>query len=79
MRRVARTLSVGLAALVLAGCWNGGNSNVRLGDVSLGQQLLDLDAAREAGVIDGAEFERLKAAMIELALACPDDGGAAGD
>lgn len=57
--------------LILGGCifaprggsgdWDG---NVRARP-TIGQELLDLDRAREAGVINNAEYERTRARILE--------------
>ena len=66
-------LVVGVASIVsLMGCWNGGNSNIRLGDVSLGQQLIDLQRARDADAITRAEFEQAKQALLSAHALCED-------
>ena len=57
-------LAVMVAAVLLAGCWNGENVHLDLGDVSLGQQLIDLKAARDAGAIDDAEYEATRQAIL---------------
>lgn len=79
MAAIARIVIPGLAVLALGGCWNGENVNVRLGDVSLGRQLMDLKAARDAGVIDDEEYARLRSAMIEISQACGNDREDAAD
>jgi len=56
--------------LVLGGCIfaptgmgdRDGNSRAR---PTIGQELLDLDRAREAGVINTAEYERTRARILE--------------
>ena len=58
--------------LLLAGCWNGQNTNVRLGDVSIGQQMIDLARALEEGAIDAEEHARLKAGLMALAAPSED-------
>ena len=65
-----RVLTMALVLLLVSGCWNGGNTNVRLGDVSLGQQLLDLKTALEGGVITPQEFEDTKASLLALNTLC---------
>jgi hypothetical protein len=59
-----------VAALGLAGCWNGENVNLRMGDVSLGQQLIDLQRAREAGAIDDEEYQRVRTALVAISALC---------
>lgn len=60
----------------LAGCFNGGNSNISLGDVSLGQQLIDLQRALEAEALTEDEYEDAKAALMASMDLCEKvDGG----
>ena len=61
-----------LASLGLAGCWNGENVNLRMGDVSLGQQLIDLQRAHESGALDDEEYQRVRTALIALGSLCED-------
>jgi hypothetical protein len=68
---VMRTPGLVLVCALLAGCWNGNgvdHVNVDLGAVSLGQQLLDLQRARDAGAIDDAEFAAIKRAVLDAVL-----------
>ncbi|MEX1025039.1 MAG: hypothetical protein WD226_08170 [Planctomycetota bacterium] len=53
--------------LALAGCFNSNHESIDLGSVSVGQQLIDLQRALEAGAIDVEEYARLKDAIVELA------------
>lgn len=61
-----------LSLLLLGGCWNGnGNgdhSALDFGDVSLGQQFIDLKAARDAGAISADEYAALKQALIDTVV-----------
>lgn len=66
MRKLILLAVLGL----LAGCWNGGNANVRLGDVSLGQQFIDLKRALDAGALTQAEYDQTKAQLLSLAALC---------
>ncbi len=59
-------LSVGL----LGGCFNGDNDTIRLGDVSIGQQMIDLQRAVEQGALTQEEFERVKAVLISFDADC---------
>lgn len=54
-----------LAALMLAGC--GGTTEVvqPVVNVSVGQQLIDLKKARDAGALTDAEFQRQKEQLID--------------
>jgi hypothetical protein len=55
---------IGVVALLCAGCWNGGNSHTSFGDVSIGQQLLDLKTALAQQAITQSEYDRLKQTLI---------------
>jgi hypothetical protein len=54
-----------VAALGLAGCWGGGadvrNSNR---STTVGQELIDLQRARDQGVIDEREYERQRKRIL---------------
>ena len=58
------------AALFMAGCWNGGNTAVSWGDVSVGQQLIDLQLALEAEALTESEYEDAKKALLSIATLC---------
>ncbi|HSG88416.1 MAG TPA: hypothetical protein VLA56_04340 [Pseudomonadales bacterium] len=73
MSTASRSLAAGVLLLLLTGCWNGENVHVRLGDVSLGQQLMDLQRAHDTGAIDDDEYARLRAGVMSLAELCADD------
>ena len=55
-----------LACLMGMGCWNGENVHVRLGDVSIGRQLIDLKAALEQGAMTKAEYDRVRPLLLSL-------------
>lgn len=66
-----------LLLMALAGCWNDNRpTSIRLGDVSLGRQLIDLQEARDKGAISAAEYETLRAKVMEMGVGCGaiDDG-----
>ncbi|MEE4360951.1 MAG: SHOCT domain-containing protein [Pseudomonadales bacterium] len=69
-----RFLAITGVVLALGGCWNGENMNIRMGDVSLGQQLIDLKRALDEGAIDKAEYERLKVQLMATADLCGEGG-----
>lgn len=77
-RASARTLLLASVLVLAAGCWNGDVTNVRLGDVSLGTQLIDLKRALEEDAISpeeyGAAREKLIAAYAICEAAEDDDG-----
>jgi hypothetical protein len=65
---VSRTRNVALVAvlaLAVAGCWGGGadvrNSNR---STTVGQELIDLQRARDQGVIDEREYERQRKRIL---------------
>jgi hypothetical protein len=77
-RKVTGTVGLGAVAVVMTllagGCWNGGNHSYHLGDVSLGQQLIDLKAALDQGAVDPEEYARMKEAITALSTGCGNDG-----
>jgi hypothetical protein len=71
---VAKMLWILAVALLLGGCWNGGNQNIRLGDVSLGQQLIDLKTALDQGAVTESEYQQLRTSLISLHAGCGEEG-----
>ena len=69
MQKLAYLGAIGAFAL-LAGCWNGDNVALRLGDVSLGRQLIDLKSALDEGAMSEEEYTRVRAALMATADAC---------
>lgn len=65
-----RFLLVIVLSLSVSGCWNGGNTHVSLGDVSLGSQLVDLKSALDSGAISQEEFEETKQTLLTLNALC---------
>jgi hypothetical protein len=65
-----RSLYLLAVVALLAGCWNGGNAHVRLGDVSLGQQFIDLKRALDAGALTTSEYDETKTRLLSLAALC---------
>lgn len=59
-----------LACLASVGCWNGENVHVRLGDVSLGRQLIDLKAAYDQGAMTKTEYETVRVLLLSLGRLC---------
>lgn len=56
-----------LLALSLSACsGNDNETTIDLGSVSIGQQLIDIKRARDAGAITGREYRRLKEGMLSL-------------
>jgi len=65
-----RMMVLALALLLTAGCWNGGNKAISLGDVSVGQQLIDLKRALDEGAMTEDEYVKTKATLLELNNVC---------
>ena len=65
-----RRKSIGILAgvLLLGGCWNG--DDVKMGDVSIGRQMIDLKQALDQQAITAAEYQRLKTEIMNLTGAC---------
>lgn len=62
----------GIAALLaLSGCWNGDSGvRIHLGDVSIGQQMIDLKRALDEGAVSAEEYESLKQELMNLGAMC---------
>ena len=75
--RPARSLlaaaTLAAALLSMSGCWNGDVSNIRLADISLGQQLIDLKRALEEEAINAEEYEATREKLISLYAICASD------
>jgi hypothetical protein len=62
---VIRTVTTALLMLVLSGCVAAiGNREPARSSATLGQQLMDLQKAKEAGVITEAEFSTQRAKFL---------------
>jgi hypothetical protein len=70
---VGKKLWIVAALLLLGGCWNGGNQSIRLGDVSLGQQLIDLKTALDQGAVTEDEYQQLRTSLISLHAGCGEE------
>ena len=72
-----------VVAPFLTGCFNGDSHgfNISLGDVSLGQQLIDLKRARDENAITEAEYQRIKSQLLDMldAMGGDDDDDADAD
>lgn len=68
MKRLFIPLSAGfLTMTLLTGCLNlelGGGTTTRAQSPTLGQQLIDLQKAKEAGAITDAEYQAQKAKLL---------------
>jgi len=74
-----RTLICALTLVMLSACWNGENISVSLGDVSLGQQLMDLKTALDAGAMTEPEYVEVKARLMSLTDLCKKSSDESGD
>jgi len=68
-----RTVMLTLVVVISTGCWNGENQSIRLGDVSLGQQLIDLKAALDADALTQDEYDTAHALLLSGADLCASD------
>ena len=59
-----------IACFLIVGCWNGENVHVRLGDVSIGRQLIDLKAAHEQGAMTKTEYDRVRMLLLSFGQVC---------
>ena len=68
MKKLILSTLAGLFALTLiTGCEThlGGGSTTRIEQPTLGQQLIDLQRAKEAGAITDSEYQAQKAKLLE--------------
>jgi hypothetical protein len=65
-----RTIMIAVGLMLTGGCWNGDNDTISLGSVSIGQQMIDLQAALEQDAISQAEYDRLKSALMSIDGIC---------
>lgn len=68
MRFKRSSLLVLCTCLMLSGCGGGAEVKTSTTTVSVGQQLIDLKKARDAGSLSESEHERLKSQLIERVL-----------
>jgi hypothetical protein len=68
MKKLMLPILIGLASLtLLTGCLNlelGGGSTTRTQAPTLGQQLIDLQKAKDAGAISDADYQAQKAKLL---------------
>ncbi len=67
-----KVLAIILMALAMTGCvfapgGHGDRDDDRHGEPTIGQQLIDLDRARDEGIISEAEYERTKQDFLDSA------------
>jgi hypothetical protein len=65
-----RILAVIISVFFFAGCWNGRNTQVHLGDVSIGQQLIDLKLALDRNALSQDEYVETKKTLLSLNALC---------
>jgi hypothetical protein len=66
MKKIVATASIVLSGiLLLTGCVAAiGNRDAQHGSATLGQQLIDLQKAKDAGVITDVEYQQQKAKLL---------------
>ena len=71
---IQRLYAIPVLLLFLSGCWNIENDeHVRFGDVSIGQQMIDLKRALEESAITADEHAELKQALMSISSLCESD------
>ncbi len=65
-----KAAAVLLTSIALGGCWNGDNDSINLGNVSIGQQMIDLKKALDSGAVTQEEYGRLKQTLLSLDTVC---------
>jgi len=68
-----KIFAVIVLAAGLTGCWNSDVINTSLGDVSIGQQLLDLKTAFEQGALNEQEYEQARHRFLAMLEGCDCD------
>jgi hypothetical protein len=63
--RHALTSVLLIGTLALGGCFYGGNRDVTTNNTTLGQELIDLDLARQAGALTEDEYQLAKARLLD--------------
>lgn len=53
-----------LLTVALAGC-GGGDSSIKASSTTIGQELMDLDASYQKGLISEKEYEKAKKSILE--------------
>jgi hypothetical protein len=67
MKRLCVAVAIALSAVLLSGCLAlqvGGGDKKEAPKTTLGQQLIDLKAAKDTGAITEAEYETQKAKLL---------------
>lgn len=70
MIQISKICLAAILCTSLAGCWNGENVHVDLGTVSIGQQLLDLKTAADAGAMSQEEYQMTREKILSLVHGC---------
>jgi hypothetical protein len=65
-----KTLLIATILLFSTGCWNGENTSINLGTVSIGQQLIDLKRALDEGAMTQEEYDQTKQTLLKLNSVC---------
>jgi len=59
-----RAVMLILIVVTITGCWNAENTSLHLGDVSLGQQLIDLKRALDEDALSQSEYDAAHAQLL---------------
>ena len=68
-----RTVMLFLVLVTVSGCWNAENRIMHLGDISLGQQLIDLKHALDEDALTQDEYDTARAQLLRSADLCASD------
>ena len=68
-----RTVTLFLVLVTAAGCWNAENRILQLGDISLGQQLIDLKRALDEDALTQDEYDTARSQLLNGADLCASD------
>lgn len=69
-----RTALLVAVTCMLSGCWNRGDTHMSLGSVSIGQQMIDLKSALEAGAMSQIEYDETKQTLLSINTLCKAAG-----
>ena len=68
-----RTVMLFVVLVTAAGCWNAENRILQLGDISLGQQLIDLKHALDEDALTQDEYDTARAQLLSGADLCASE------
>ena len=68
-----RAIMLTLVIVISTGCWNSEIDTLHLGDVSLGQQLIDLKRALDEDALTQDEYDTAHSQLLRRADVCASD------